>query len=151
MGLDGLIHAAADLHGIVNGIDTEVWNPETDSHVAAGYSAKSLGARAKNRRAVEERFSLDHSDAPIFCIVSRLTWQKGMDLLAPSLDDLVATGARLAVLGSGDAAWKARCSPRPRGIRAASASSSAMTRRCRICCRPAATPSWCHRASSPAA
>ena len=103
MGLDGLIRVRDNvLHGIVNGIDTEVWNPETDSHVAAGYSAKSLGARAKNRRAVEERFSLDHSDAPIFCIVSRLTWQKGMDVLVSVVDDLVAMGARLAILGSGD-------------------------------------------------
>jgi len=103
MGLDGLIRVRDNvLHGIVNGIDTEVWNPETDSHVAASFSAKSLGARSKNRRAVEERFSLDHSDAPIFCIVSRLTWQKGMDVLVSVVDDLVAMGARLAILGSGD-------------------------------------------------
>jgi starch synthase len=103
MGLDGLIRVRDNvLHGIVNGIDTDIWNPETDPHVAANYAARSLGARAKNRRAIEERFSLDHSDAPIFCVVSRLTWQKGMDVLVQVVDDLVAMGARLAILGSGD-------------------------------------------------
>lgn len=103
MGLDGLVRVRDNvLHGIVNGIDTEIWNPETDPHLAASYSAKALGARAKNRRAVEERFGLVRSDEPIFCVVSRLTWQKGMDVLVSVVDDLVAMGARLAILGSGD-------------------------------------------------
>src|SRR6185312_11362769 len=56
-----------------------------------------------NKAAVEERFSLDRDDGPIVCVVSRLTWQKGIDLLASTVDGLVAVGARLAVLGSGDA------------------------------------------------
>ncbi|MCR5858828.1 glycogen synthase GlgA [Mesorhizobium sp. J428] len=103
MGLDGLVRVRDHvLHGIVNGIDTEVWNPETDPHLAATYSARSLGARAKNRRAVEERFGLARDEEPIFCVISRLTWQKGMDVLASAVDDLVGMGARLAVLGSGD-------------------------------------------------
>jgi starch synthase len=104
MGLDGLITLrAGDLHGIVNGIDTDVWNPATDTHLAANYSAKTLKARKANKAAVEERFSLDRDDGPIVCVVSRLTWQKGIDLLASTVDGLVAAGARLAVLGSGDA------------------------------------------------
>lgn len=103
MGLDGLVRVRDNvLHGIVNGIDTDIWNPETDPHLAASYSARTLGGRAKNRRAVEERFGLVRSDEPIFCVVSRLTWQKGMDLLVSVVDDLVAMGARLAILGSGD-------------------------------------------------
>lgn len=105
MGLDGLINArAADLVGIVNGIDTAVWDPQTDTHLAATYSAKTLRARAANRRAVEERFHLDRDHAPLFCVVSRLTWQKGMDILVSVIDPIVAAGARLAVLGSGDRA-----------------------------------------------
>ena len=106
MGLDGLLGArAADLHGIVNGIDTEFWDPRTDRHLAATYSATSLKAgRRANKRAVEERFGLDRDDGPILCAVSRLTWQKGIDILAMNLDDVVLAGARLAVLGSGDAA-----------------------------------------------
>jgi starch synthase len=103
MGLDGLINLrAGDLHGIVNGIDTDVWNPATDRHLAAAYDAGSLETRAKNRAAVEERFNLQGDDSPIVCVVSRLTWQKGMDILAGATDAIVAAGARLAVLGSGD-------------------------------------------------
>ena len=105
MGLDGLISLrAADLTGIVNGIDVDIWDPRTDGHLKATYSAKKLKNRAANRRAVEQRFSLAHDDSPLFCVVSRLTWQKGMDILAAVLDELVTAGARLAVLGSGDAA-----------------------------------------------
>ena len=103
MGLDGLVRARDSLlHGIVNGIDTGIWNPETDTHLASTYSARTLPLRAKNRRAVEERFGLSRGEEPIFCIVSRLTWQKGMDVLASVVDDIIGMGARLAVLGSGD-------------------------------------------------
>lgn len=103
MGLDGLINLrSADLYGIVNGIDTEIWNPATDRHLAGTYGAAGLDARAKNRAAVEERFNLQVDESPIVCVVSRLTWQKGMDILAGAVDGIVAAGARLAVLGSGD-------------------------------------------------
>lgn len=103
MGLDGLINLrSADLYGIVNGIDTDIWNPATDRHLAATYGAADLETRAKNRAAVEERFNLQGDESPIVCVVSRLTWQKGMDILAGAVDGIVAAGARLAVLGSGD-------------------------------------------------
>lgn len=104
MGLDGLLNMrAGDLHGIVNGIDVDIWNPAGDRHLASAYSARSLKARGPNKAAVEERFGLDREDGPILCVVSRLTWQKGMDILAAAIDGIVAAGARLAVLGSGDA------------------------------------------------
>ncbi|MER9301504.1 glycogen synthase GlgA [Mesorhizobium sp. M0293] len=104
MGLDGLINMrSSDLHGIVNGIDTGIWDPETDKHLVSTYTASTLKARAPNRAAVEDRFSLERDDSPIVCVVSRLTWQKGMDTLATAVDGIVATGARLAILGSGDA------------------------------------------------
>ncbi len=107
MGLDGLINLRAhDLHGIVNGIDTDIWNPETDKHLAATYTAATLDKRAANRAALQERMGLAPDDAPIFCVVSRLTWQKGMDVLCDGVDDLVARGGRLAVLGSGDKAME---------------------------------------------
>ena len=103
MGLDGLVTMrSADLVGIVNGIDTDVWDPAKDPLLAANYTAKSMKGRAVNRRAVEERFSLEHDESPLLCVVSRLTWQKGMDILAAVLDGLVASGAKLAVLGAGD-------------------------------------------------
>ena len=105
MGLEGLLaYRAADLHGIVNGIDPDIWNPATDRAVQSNYTAATLKARAENKQAVAERFRLDQDEGPLFCVVSRLTWQKGMDILAEAVDDLVALGARLAVLGSGDKA-----------------------------------------------
>jgi len=103
MGLDGLLNTrAADLVGIVNGIDTDIWNPETDKLLAAKYSGRTIKGRATNRRVVEERFGLDRDDSPLLCVVSRLTWQKGMDILASVGEAIVGTGAKLAVLGSGD-------------------------------------------------
>jgi starch synthase len=86
----------------LNGVDTEIWDPAADTLIARRYSARGLGARAANRRALEKRFGLDRDDAPIFIIVSRLTWQKGMDLVAESVEQLVALGGKLVVLGSGD-------------------------------------------------
>lgn len=103
MGLEGLIiDRASDLAGIVNGIDTDVWNPETDTHIARPYAAGSLRQRAVNRRAVAERFGLVDDDGPIFCVISRLTWQKGIDIITEVADWIVAEGGKLAVLGSGD-------------------------------------------------
>ena len=105
MGLDGLLRARGGvLTGILNGVDTAVWNPATDESLAAPYTAPQLRRRMQNKRAVEERFSLIPGDGPIFCVVSRLTWQKGIDILAASIDALAGRGARFAILGSGDAA-----------------------------------------------
>ena len=105
MGLDGLLRARAGvLSGIVNGIDTTVWDPVADPHLKAHYTATTLGRRAANKRAVEEAFGLAVDDGFLFCVVSRLGWQKGMDILGACIDGLVAAGARLAVLGSGEAA-----------------------------------------------
>jgi len=103
MGLEGLMAGRADvLSGVVNGIDEQEWNPASDPKLAANYDAKTLPKRIANRRALEERFALDQDETPLFCLVSRLTWQKGIDLLAEALPTLVQGGARLALLGSGD-------------------------------------------------
>jgi starch synthase len=81
-----------------------VWDPATDPHLAATYTATTLPKRAANKRAIEEAFALTPGDGFLFCVVSRLGWQKGMDILGECIDGLVAEGARLAVLGSGEAA-----------------------------------------------
>ena len=105
MGLDGLLRMRRGaLSGIVNGIDTDIWDPATDTNLVSRFTAASLAARAANKREVENRFELKSGDGMIFCVVSRLAWQKGMDLLGDCIDGLVAAGGRLAVLGSGDAA-----------------------------------------------
>lgn len=103
MGLEGLLtYRSDDLTGIVNGIDADIWNPETDPNIVAHYGAGNLKSRERNKQALAERFGLVEGDGPLFCVISRLTLQKGMDLLAETLDELVAMGGRLAVLGSGD-------------------------------------------------
>jgi starch synthase len=105
MGLDGLLRARRPIiSGIVNGIDTDVWNPSTDDDLAANYNEQSLPKRIANKRALEQRFGLEAGDGILHCVVSRLTWQKGMDILAGALDQLVASGARLAMIGTGEAA-----------------------------------------------
>lgn len=106
MGLDGLLrHRGGAVSGILNGIDTEVWNPETDATIPARFSAADLARRAANKRALQERLGLTPDpDALVFGAVSRLTWQKGFDLLLAALPDLLDQGAQLAVLGSGEPA-----------------------------------------------
>jgi starch synthase len=104
MGLDGLLRARRNsLHGIVNGIDTDVWNPETDKDITQPYSVKTLDKRTANKRALEQRMELDKDDGILHGVVSRLTWQKGLDLLAEHLDWLVSSGARVALVGTGEA------------------------------------------------
>lgn len=103
MGLEGVIASRlSDLSGIVNGIDTDVWDPDTDPHLAKNYSASSLRRRSANRAALCRRFDLDNDTGPLFCVVSRLTGQKGMDVLADVVDELVSHGGKLAILGSGE-------------------------------------------------
>jgi starch synthase len=103
MGLDGLLRQRRGaLTGIVNGIDTDVWNPETDKDIAHTYNAKALDKRIANKRALEQRLGLDQDDGILHGVVSRLTYQKGLDLLAEHVDWLVASGARLALVGTGE-------------------------------------------------
>jgi starch synthase len=105
MGLDGLLRARHGvLRGIVNGIDTEIWNPATDPHIAQAYTRASLKKREANKRALEKRFDLIPGDGILHGVVSRLTWQKGMDVLAACLDQLAESGARLALIGTGEPA-----------------------------------------------
>ncbi len=109
LGLEGILQARrADLSGILNGIDLEVWNPETDPALVAPYTARTLKRKHENRAELERRFALNaNPDAPLFCVISRLTAQKGLDLLLEVLPGLVGRGARLAVLGSGDKGFEA--------------------------------------------
>lgn len=108
MGLEGLVRARQGVvTGIVNGIDPAVWNPASDSDLASGFTARTVRKRSVNKRAIEAAFGLEAGDGPLFIVVSRLTWQKGMDLLLEASDHLVGLGARLAVLGTGDAALEA--------------------------------------------
>jgi starch synthase len=103
MGLGGVLSSRRDaLRGIVNGIDLDVWNPSTDPYIPATYNDWTLDKRRINRQALTEQFGLHDDDGPIFSVVSRLTWQKGLDLLAPIIPGLVDLGGKLIVHGQGD-------------------------------------------------
>jgi starch synthase len=101
MGLDGVIRArAGDLVGILNGIDTEAWNPATDPALTKTYKAPRGKSAAK--RALRAKFGLPEADGPLCVVVSRLSDQKGLDLLLQALPALLDRGGQLVLLGSGD-------------------------------------------------
>jgi starch synthase len=104
MGLDGLLRARSDvLSGILNGIDTSVWNPATDPHIASPFSITSLAARGANKAAMQRRFGLTPApDAYLLGVISRLSWQKGLDLLLQNLPLILGEGVQLVLLGSGE-------------------------------------------------
>lgn len=103
MGLEGVLQARAPvLSGVLNGIDTDAWNPAEDITLAEPYDAKSLKRKAANRAALSEQLGLETGSAgPLFCVVSRLTSQKGLDAVLGAVPHLVERGAQLAVLGTG--------------------------------------------------
>jgi starch synthase len=112
-GLDGVIRARGDdVSGILNGVDGAIWNPASDSLIAAAYSAKALKGKARCKAALQLELGLTvDAQAPLFAVVSRLTSQKGLDLVLAVLPALLdgnhAGGAQLAVQGSGDPALEA--------------------------------------------
>ena len=109
MGLDGLLRTrSADLHGILNGIDTAVWDPAHDAHIAATYSVNRIKRRPRNKAALQAAAGLaPNPGSLLFGAISRLTEQKGMDLLLAAIPALLAQGAQLVVLGAGDRALEA--------------------------------------------
>ncbi len=102
MGLDGVLQMRkADLSGILNGLDLDVWSPEVDSHIQ---TYKTPRGKAANKKALRGEFGLPEADGPLCVVVSRLTEQKGLDLLLDALPALLDRGGQLALLGSGDPA-----------------------------------------------
>lgn len=108
-GMDGVLRSREGaLRGILNGVDRSVWNPQTDPLIAACYSADNAAGKVKCKNALRTEFSLAPGNGPIFCMISRLSAQKGVDLVLDVLPDLVKGGGQLVVLGSGDAALEAQ-------------------------------------------
>ena len=104
-GVEGVLRTrAADLSGILNGVDYGHWDPATDAALPARFDARDLGGKAVCKAALQREFGLDaRTDAPLIGIVSRLSEQKGLDLALAALPALRAEGVQLAILGSGDA------------------------------------------------
>ncbi len=103
-GLDGTVRAhSAKLHGILNGIDTEMWNPAKDEHIPTKYSASTFEKKAGNKMALREALGLDVSeDLPVIGMVTRLVDQKGLHLVRDVFDELMKLPVQLAVLGAGE-------------------------------------------------
>jgi starch synthase len=100
MGLDGVIRARAGaLTGILNGIDTAVWDPATDPHVRP---FRSPAGKRANRARLAAEFGIEPGEGPLCIVVSRLTGQKGLDLLLEALPVLLDRGGSLAMLGTGE-------------------------------------------------
>ena len=110
MGLDGLLRARSDvLSGILNGIDISVWNPGTDPRIASPFGVNKLADRAANKTALQRRFDLPLApDAFLLGVISRLSWQKGLDLLLEILPLALCKGMQLVLLGNGDRDLEAR-------------------------------------------
>lgn len=114
-GLDGVIRGrGGDVTGILNGIDDIIWNPASDAH-APRFS--DVRGKAEATRALADEFGLPDGDGPLCVVISRLSDQKGLDLLLEALPALVERGGRLALLGSGDpwleGAWRSADAAHP--------------------------------------
>ncbi len=124
-GLDGLLRERnAVLSGILNGVDEAVWDPAHDTAIAETYSAARMAGKAACKAALQGECGLAvQTDAPLFTVVSRLTEQKGLQLVAEALPTIVDRGGQLVVLGSGEAALEsafadaARAHPRQVALR----------------------------------
>ena len=104
-GLEGILNArSAELSGIVNGIDTKVFNPNADPLIPARYSKGRLKGKALCKAALQERLGLERRpDAPLFAMVTRMTEQKGFDLVSAVLDELLeSSDMQFVLLGTGD-------------------------------------------------
>lgn len=110
-GMHGLLQtrqAQGKLRGILNGVDDSVWNPATDSSIAATYHANHMQGKAKNKVELQRYFCLpEDKDALLFVMVTRLTEQKGADFLLANIDQIMQHNVQLVVLGSGspDLEW----------------------------------------------
>lgn len=101
-------HRASALRGILNGIDTETWNPATDPALLKCYAANRLASKRQNKMRLQEEIGLEvTAEQPLFGVISRMTHQKGLDLLLAIADRMTDLPAQLAVLGTGEEALEA--------------------------------------------
>lgn len=107
-GLEGvLVERKDDLYGILNGINTEIWNPEKDKLIPFNYSLKTFENKIKNKKNLLKKAKLEFSEnTPLLGIVSRFAWQKGFELLEPIIDDLLSKNLQIIALGEGESKYE---------------------------------------------
>ena len=105
-GLQGILgQRSYKIFGVVNGIDNTVYNPETDKALFKNFSVKSLKNRVDNKKGICEMVNLPYSEGtPLMAMITRLTEQKGLDLVLAVLDEILAADIQIVILGTGD--WK---------------------------------------------
>jgi starch synthase len=103
-GLENAVKAKGkELFGIVNGLDTSIWDPSTDQHIKKRYSMGTLSMRTENKLLLQSKMKLKTGESiPVIGMVSRLVEQKGVDILIDAIDEIVGSGCQLVVLGVGD-------------------------------------------------
>jgi starch synthase len=108
-GLEGVLQVRKDrLFGVTNGIDYETWNPATDPHLAARYSVDDLSGKRVCKAALQKEMGLPARDVPLIGIVSRLAFQKGIDLNVEMLPKLLALDVQMVILGDGEPSYHRR-------------------------------------------
>jgi len=109
-GLEGLLAYRSDyLVGIINGIDTNEWNPDLDPHISQHYNVHSLHEKQHNKAELQRRVNLPvNNDIPLFGLISRLVEQKGIDMVIECLPDMVDLPMQLVLLGNGDKLFEQR-------------------------------------------
>ncbi len=109
-GLDGLLRQrAADLYGVLNGVDYHEWNPRTDPYLVASYCSEDFTGKAACKRNVQQVMALPtRPDVPLFGVISRLAYQKGIDLVAGIAEDLLSLDLQMVLLGMGDVGLEQR-------------------------------------------
>lgn len=107
-GLDGVMRECRDkLTGIVNGIDYEIFNPKTDIYIEKNYDEDSMAGKAVDKLALQKELGLDEGKGvPIISMVTRLTSQKGLDIVKECIEDIICRGVQLVVLGTGDSDYE---------------------------------------------
>jgi starch synthase len=120
-GLEGVLEERShDLHGVVNGIDYDVWNPAKDPAIAAPYSGDDPDGKAVCRESLRAELGLERGPGPVIALVTRLVEQKGPDLVLAGLPAILAAGCQVVLLGSGDPelerAFRAEAEERPRQV-----------------------------------
>jgi len=102
-GLDGVLRKRSkDLYGIINGIDYKEWSPDKDKLIPVNYSIKDMSGKTECKKSLQKACGLPQVDSPVTGMVTRLSAQKGLDIVAEAMEGIINAGAQMVILGKGD-------------------------------------------------